>query len=522
MRALMTQQAPAVLVVDFGSQFSRLIVRRIRNLGVSCQIAPFDRAADAICLEHTRAIILSGGPHSATQGDAPPLDPAILRAGVPILGICYGEMILCQALGGAVRRHGAREFGRARLKIGKPSALYEGVWPVGSQSDVWMSHGDEIVRLPHGFVALCESEGAPFALIEDRARQLYGVQFHPEVAHTPQGERLLENFVCKIASCPQDWKIQSVAQNSVAQIAGQVGTSRVICALSGGVDSAVTALLVHRAIGAQLDCILVDHGLLRSDEAAGIAALFRQHFNIPLQVINAQEKFLGALEDVADPEEKRKIIGRLFIESFEEAARAIHGVRYLAQGTLYTDIIESRSASGGPSVTIKSHHNVGGLPERMGLELIEPLRDLFKDEVRTLGRELGLPESFLKRHPFPGPGLALRCPGAVTRGAIDVLRRADAIFINEIEKAGLYDEIWQAFVVLLPVRSVGVMGDARTYEQACVLRAVTASDGMTAGVYPFSLEFLTNAATRIVNEVHGINRVLYDVTTKPPGTIEWE
>jgi GMP synthase (glutamine-hydrolysing) len=446
----------------------------------------------------------------------------VWASGLPVLGICYGEQTMVAELGGEVEGGHHREFGRAELEVTDDCALFAGVWKKGEHDTVWMSHGDRVTRLPAGFRVVGVSTGAPFAAIADERRRLYAVQFHPEVAHTPRGSALLGNFVKKIAGLPGDWTMRHFRSAEIERIRAQVGRGRVICGLSGGVDSAVAAKLIHEAIGDQLTCILVDHGLMRLNEAREVVALFRGHFNVPLVHVDAGERFLAALAGVADPEQKRKIIGKLFIDVFEAEAKKLGGAEFLAQGTLYPDVIESVSSTGGPSVTIKSHHNVGGLPERMHLKLLEPLRELFKDEVRALGRELGLPESFVGRHPFPGPGLAIRIPGPVDRDKLDTLRRADAVFIDEIRKAGLYDQIWQAFAVLLPVRTVGVMGDARTYDHVCALRAVTSSDGMTADYFPFDHAVLGRAATRIINEVKGINRVVYDVTSKPPGTIEWE
>ncbi|MEZ5666717.1 MAG: glutamine-hydrolyzing GMP synthase [Alphaproteobacteria bacterium] len=512
-----------ILILDFGSQFTQLIARRVREAGVYCEIWPFDAAEDRIRAFAPRAIILSGGPASLTGAESPRAPQAVFALGVPILGICYGEQAICDQLGGTVEQGDTREFGRAEVEVTAACTLFDGVWTPGERHPVWMSHGDHVTALPPGFVAVARSRGAPFAAIADEDRQIYGVQFHPEVVHTPDGARLLENFVRNVAGCRGDWTMAAFRDEAIAAIRAKVGASgRVICGLSGGVDSSVAAVLIHEAIGERLTCIFVDHGLLRLHEADDVVALFRGSYNIPLVHRDASELFLGRLAGVEDPEQKRKIIGNTFIEVFEEEAAQIADADFLAQGTLYPDVIESVSPTGGPSATIKSHHNVGGLPERMRLKLIEPLRELFKDEVRALGRTLGLPERMVARHPFPGPGLAIRIPGAVGRAQADILRKADAIYLEEIRGAGLYDAIWQAFAVLLPVRTVGVMGDARTYDQVCALRAVTSTDGMTAESYPFEHAFLARVATRIINEVDGINRVVYDVTSKPPGTIEWE
>ncbi|MCI4661279.1 MAG: glutamine-hydrolyzing GMP synthase [Neomegalonema sp.] len=513
-----------VLIVDFGSQVTQLIARRVREAGVYCEVHPFNRVDAAVLAAFKpRAIILSGGPSSVTDEGAPRADAAVFEAGVPVLGICYGQMCLVAQLGGEAKGVGDREFGRATLTINKPSPLLEGLAPVGGSETVWMSHGDRVTALPPGFEPIASSDGAPYAVLADEARRFYGVMFHPEVVHTPNGARIIQNFVRHIAGCSGDWTMGAYRAEAIAAIRAQVGESgKVICGLSGGVDSAVTAVLIHEAIGERLTCVFVDHGMMRKGEAEEVVGLFRDHYNIPLIHADESALFLGALEGVSDPEVKRKTIGRLFVEVFEQKAKGIGGAGFLAQGTLYPDVIESVSFDGGPSVTIKSHHNVGGLPERMNMALVEPLRALFKDEVRALGRELGLPESFVGRHPFPGPGLAIRCPGEITGEKLDTLRAADAIYLDEIRKAGLYDQIWQAFAVLLPVKTVGVMGDGRTYEHVCALRAVNSVDGMTADYYPFTHEFLGRTASRIVNEVPGINRVVYDVTAKPPGTIEWE
>jgi len=511
-----------ILIVDFGSQVTQLIARRLRELNVYCEIHPFSEAAARLDMINPKGIILSGGPASVLDEGAPHLDQALVDVGVPILGICYGQQALVQALGGKVEAGHHREFGRAMVTPQTNCKLYDGVWALSTQHQVWMSHGDRVTALPDGFEVVATSPGAPFAVIANEKRKMWAVQFHPEVHHTPDGKKLYENFVKKICGCVGDWTMAAYRDQAIADIREKVGDGKVICALSGGVDSSVAALLIHEAVGDQLTCILVDHGLMRMNEAEQVVAMFREHYNLHLLHVDAVDTFVGALEGEADPETKRKTIGRLFIELFEEEAKKLGGADFLAQGTLYPDVIESVSFSGGPSVTIKSHHNVGGLPERMNMQLVEPLRELFKDEVRELGRELGLPETFIGRHPFPGPGLAIRCPGGVTREKLDILRQADEIYLDEIRKAGLYDEIWQAFAVLLPVQTVGVMGDGRTYEFVCALRAVTSVDGMTADFYPYEMDFLGRAATRIINEVRGINRVVYDVTSKPPGTIEWE
>src|SRR5947209_1932371 len=511
-----------ILIVDFGSQVTQLIARRVREEKVYCEIVPFQKAEAAFKTLQPRGVIFSGGPASVLDQGAPLAPPAIYEAGVPILGICYGEQAMAAQLGGVVEGGHHREFGRAEVLVTEDSPLFDGVWRRGERYPVWMSHGDRVTKLPPGFRVVGTSPNAPIAMIADEQRKYYATQFHLEVVHTPHGAALLRNFVRKIAGCRGDWTMRAFKAEAIEKIRAQVGRSRVICGLSGGVDSAVAAVLIHEAIGEQLTCVFVDHGLLRLAEAEKVVALFRDSYNIPLVHVEAQALFLEALAGVTDPEEKRKTIGRLFIDVFEAEAKKLGGADFLAQGTLYPDVIESVSFTGGPSVTIKSHHNVGGLPERMNMQLVEPLRELFKDEVRALGRELGLPEKFVGRHPFPGPGLAIRCPGEITREKLDILRRADDVYIEEIRRAGLYDDIWQAFAVLLPVRTVGVMGDYRTYDYVVGLRAVTSTDGMTADFYPFDIKFIGDVANRIVNEVKGVNRVVYDVTSKPPGTIEWE
>ncbi|CDL00075.1 GMP synthase [glutamine-hydrolyzing] (Glutamine amidotransferase) (GMP synthetase) [Magnetospirillum gryphiswaldense MSR-1 v2] len=513
-----------VLILDFGSQVTQLIARRVRESGVYCEIHPFNRVnAESLAQFAPKAIILSGGPSSVAEASSPRAPEAVFTLGVPVLGICYGQQTMCEQLGGKVEPGDHREFGRAYVDIIDDCALFTGVWAKGGKEQVWMSHGDRVTALPDGFRVVGTSEGAPFAAIANDQRRFYAVQFHPEVVHTPHGAQLLKNFTHNVAGCTGDWTMAAFKDQAIAKIRQQVGKGKVICGLSGGVDSSVVAALIHEAIGDQLTCVYVDHGLMRLGESEQVVSVFRDRFNINLVHKDASDLFLGRLAGMTDPEQKRKTIGGLFIDVFEEEAKRIGGADFLAQGTLYPDVIESVSFIGGPSVTIKSHHNVGGLPERMNMKLVEPLRELFKDEVRELGRELGLPDEMVGRHPFPGPGLAIRIPGQeITRDKLEILKKADAIYLEEIRNAGLYDAIWQAFTVLLPVRTVGVMGDSRSYDYACALRAVTSTDGMTADFYPFDMAFLGRVVNRIINECKGINRVTYDVTSKPPGTIEWE
>ena len=517
-------QHQRLLIIDFGSQVTQLIARRLRELGIFCEIRPYQSISDAdLRADPPQAVILSGGPDSVTRPGSPRAPQAVFDLGVPVFGICYGQQTMMEQLGGRVEAGHHAEYGRAFVTPAPGHAgdgIFAGLFSDGRE-EVWMSHGDRVTAIAPGFQVIGTSPGAPLAMIADESRRFYAVQFHPEVHHTRNGRIMLENFV-RLAGFTGDWTMAGYRAEAVRRIREQVGDAKVICGLSGGVDSSVAAVLIHEAIGDQLTCVFVDHGLLRQGEADEVLTMFRDHYNIPLIHADESDLFLGELEGVSDPEVKRKTIGRLFIDVFQKHAAEVGGAKFLAQGTLYPDVIESVSFSGGPSVTIKSHHNVGGLPEKMGLKLVEPLRELFKDEVRALGRELGLPDRFIGRHPFPGPGLAIRCPGEITREKLEILRRADAVYIDQIRRHGLYDEIWQAFVAILPVRTVGVMGDGRTYDFACALRAVTSVDGMTADYYPFTHEFLGETATRIINEVKGINRVTYDITSKPPGTIEWE
>ncbi len=515
----MQGEAKPVVVLDFGAQYSKLIARRVREVGVFSLIMPFDTPIDEIKAAQPEGIIFSGGPASVHGNGAPLPDSEVFKLGVPILGICYGTQIFAHLLGGEVQRSDKREYGFAHLRHSDKTGLFD---DVDENTQVWMSHGDAISRLPEGFSTIGETENCPHAAIANTESGFYGLQFHPEVVHTPQGTAIIRNFVRKVCGCTHDWNMGSFAESSTQAIKELVGDRQVICGLSGGVDSSVASVLIHNAIGDNLTCVFVNNGLMRDGETELVQKVFRDNFHIDLRYVDAEERFLTALTGISDPEIKRKTIGRLFIEVFEEEAAKLEKVDFLAQGTLYPDVIESVSATGGPSVTIKSHHNVGGLPEKMNLELLEPLKELFKDEVRVLGKELGLPDEIVWRHPFPGPGLGVRCIGAVNKERLDTLRVADSIFIDEIKKAGLYRDIWQALVCLLPVRSVGVQGDERTYEEVCSLRAVTSEDAMTADWFRFPSEVLQRTANRICNEVKHINRVLYDVTSKPPGTIEWE
>lgn len=512
-----------LLIIDFGSQVTQLIARRLREISVYCEIHPFQNVTAKFLEDFApKAVVLSGGPASVIDEGSPRPPEAVFGLGVPVLGICYGQQVMMQMLGGRVERgHGTAEFGRAFVEPSADELSILKGWFEDGPEQVWMSHGDHVAEIAPGFEVFGTSPNAPFAITADTSRNFYAVQFHPEVHHTPRGKDIYRNFVA-LAGFTGDWTMANYREEAVQKIREQVGDAKVICGLSGGVDSSVAAVLIHEAIGDQLTCVFVDHGLLRENEAAEVLGMFRDHYNIPLVHADEADLFLNALDGVSDPETKRKTIGKHFIDVFKKCAAQIDGARFLAQGTLYPDVIESVSYSGGPSATIKSHHNVGGLPKELGFELVEPLRELFKDEVRALGRELGLPDKFIGRHPFPGPGLAIRCPGEITRPKLEILRKADAVYIDQIRRHGLYDEIWQAFVAILPVRTVGVMGDGRTYDYACALRAVTSVDGMTADYYPFSHEFLSETATRMINEVRGINRVTYDITSKPPGTIEWE
>jgi len=508
-----------ILILDFGSQYTQLIARRIRESHVYCEIHPFNIGMERIKAFGASGIVLSGGPSSVHDEGAPLADPGVFSLGVPVLGICYGMQLMAHQMEGAVEKADRREYGPAAIDLETASTLFQDVETENVR--VWMSHGDRIIRLPPGFSVLARSENSPVAAMGDSRQHLYGVQFHPEVVHTPCGKTILENFLFRICRCRSTWTMKSFVESVTETLREKVGDDQVICALSGGVDSSVVAVLLHRAIGARLHCIFVNNGLLRRGEAESVQRIFKDHFELNLITLNATEVFLNRLEGVTDPEQKRKIIGNLFIELFEIEAKNLKGAKYLAQGTLYPDVIESVSFK-GPSATIKTHHNVGGLPERMNLELIEPLRELFKDEVRLVGRELGLPEHVIKRHPFPGPGLAIRMIGDITREKLEMLREADSILLEEIEASGWYDHVWQAFAVLLPVRSVGVMGDERTYEEVIAVRAVESVDAMTADWSRLPYEVLQRISNRIINEVKGVNRVVYDISSKPPSTIEWE
>jgi len=509
-----------VLILDFGSQYTQLIARRIREQHVYCEIQPCTIGLDKIRELGPQAIVLSGGPASVFEEGAPSIDPGVFELGLPVLGICYGMQLFCHLLGGKVEPANEREYGAARIEVVQPEGILR-AFEQGATPDVWMSHGDRVASLPDGFEVLARTDNAPFAVCGNHERRIYGLQFHPEVAHTPQGPEILESFLFKISELEADWTPGSFVEETVASIRETVGDSRAICGLSGGVDSSVAAFLVHKAIGDRLTCIFVDNGVLRQGEAQEVVSTFRDHFKLDLVHVDAADRFLEALKGVSDPEEKRKIIGRVFIEVFEEEAKKVSDVKHLVQGTLYPDVIESVSFK-GPSALIKTHHNVGGLPERMELSLIEPLRELFKDEVREVGATMGMPHHLLWRHPFPGPGLAIRCLGEIDEEKLRILREADHIWIDEIRRAEAYDQIWQAFAVLLPVRSVGVMGDFRTYEYVVALRAVSSRDGMTADWSRLPDSLLARASNRIINEVRGVNRVVYDVSSKPPATIEWE
>ena len=508
-----------ILILDFGSQYTQNIARKVRESQVYCEIHPCTLSFDKIKAFNAKGIILSGGPASVLEEDALLCDRELFGLKIPILGICYGMQLITHILGGKVDPSTHREFGRAELMLKEFSHLFE---EVNNNSTVWMSHGDRISKLPNGFKGIAFTGNSPLAAIENPVAQIYGLQFHPEVVHTTDGTKILNNFLFKICQCARNWKMDSLVEHMIQDIRNKVGDSKVVCGLSGGVDSSVAAVLIHKAIGDNLYCLFIDNGLLRSGEKDKVESTFRDNFSINLDVIDASDKFLGKLKGITDPEQKRKSIGNTFIEVFEEEAKRLGDFTFLAQGTLYPDVIESVSFKGGPSAVIKSHHNVGGLPEKMQLKLLEPFRELFKDEVRALGREMGMPEEIINRQPFPGPGLAIRILGEVTHDRLSILCAADKIILEEVKAAGLYNDLWQSFAVLLPVKTVGVMGDARTYENVIAIRAVTSTDGMTADWAHLPYELLGKLSNRIINEVHGVNRVVYDISSKPPGTIEWE
>ena len=511
-----------IYIVDFGSQVTQLIARRVRESGVYCEIVSSKSLLSLVKKTKTYGIIFSGGPASVHKSNTPSIDKKIYKLGIPILGICYGMQLMVHQLGGKVQMSRKREFGKTSIRSSYKSLILKGFNKSKKSCDVWMSHGDKVITVPEGFTSIASSGNTKFAATENKKLNFYGLQFHPEVVHTPNGYRIIQNFIFKVCKCKKNWSMKNHLRTQKNIIKKSVNNDHVICGLSGGVDSTVTAAIISKSIGKQLTCIYVDTGLMRLNETQEVTSLFKRHFKSKLIVKDSKKEFISALKNVSDPEKKRKIIGNLFIKIFDRESKKIKKAKYLAQGTIYPDVIESQSFHGGPSSVIKSHHNVGGLPKKMKLKLIEPLRELFKDEVRQLGLEMKLPKKFIQRHPFPGPGLGIRIIGEINTDRINILQKADNIYIEEIRNAGLYDKIWQAFAVLMPVKTVGVMGDHRSYEQVCGLRAVTSVDGMTADFYPFSGEFLSKVSTRLINEVKGINRVVYDTTSKPPGTIEWE